>query len=80
MSVPDAIAKVLRSRFLDSVATEKKTEDGGQEAVVAAQVATAQKPPTADLLLEQCPDCGSKALAFESGCVTCRSCGFSKCS
>lgn len=79
MSVPDAIAKVLRSRFLEPVATEKKTENDGREAV-AAQVVTAQKPPTADLLLEQCPDCGSKALAFESGCVTCRSCGFSKCS
>ena len=35
---------------------------------------------SADLMLEQCPDCGDRALAFESGCVTCRSCGFSKCS
>ena len=78
MSVPDAIAKVLRGRFLEPVATEKKTENDGREAV-AAQVAAVQKAPTADLLLEQCPDCGSKALAFESGCVTCRSCGFSKC-
>ena len=33
----------------------------------------------ADIDLERCPDCGSRALAFETGCVTCRSCGFSKC-
>ncbi|MFQ5786690.1 MAG: adenosylcobalamin-dependent ribonucleoside-diphosphate reductase [Thermodesulfobacteriota bacterium] len=32
-----------------------------------------------DINLERCPDCGSRALAFETGCVTCRSCGFSKC-
>jgi ribonucleoside-diphosphate reductase alpha chain len=32
-----------------------------------------------DLNLERCPDCGDRALAFEQGCMTCRSCGFSKC-
>jgi len=34
---------------------------------------------SADIDLERCPDCGSRALAFETGCVTCKSCGFSKC-
>ena len=34
---------------------------------------------TVDLNLERCPDCGDRALAFEQGCMTCRSCGFSKC-
>ncbi len=65
MSVPDAIAKVLRSHFL-SENKEVESSSGGKV--------------SADLMLEQCPDCGSKSLAFESGCVTCRSCGFSKCS
>jgi ribonucleoside-diphosphate reductase alpha chain len=30
---------------------------------------------------ENCPDCGEKeSLVYESGCVTCTSCGYSKCS
>jgi len=32
-----------------------------------------------DLTLERCPDCGDRALAFESGCMTCKSCGYSRC-
>ena len=66
MSVPDAIAKVLRSHFVAK-------EEAGDKANPATKA-------SADLVLEQCPDCGSRALAFESGCVTCRGCGFSKCS
>jgi ribonucleoside-diphosphate reductase alpha chain len=58
MSIPDAIAVVLRRHFLNE---EKSTGK------------------TTDLDLERCPDCGSRALAFETGCITCRSCGFSKC-
>jgi len=57
MSIPDAIATVLRKHFLEDPINEKKS----------------------DIDLERCPDCGSRALAFESGCVTCRGCGFSKC-
>lgn len=58
MSIPDAIAVVLRRHFLNE---EKSTVKA------------------TDLDLERCPDCGSRALAFETGCITCRSCGFSKC-
>ena len=73
MSVPDAIAKVLRSHFV----TEKKTNDDGATIETAG---VGEEKVSTDIMLEQCPDCGSRALAFESGCVTCRSCGFSKCS
>jgi ribonucleoside-diphosphate reductase alpha chain len=31
-----------------------------------------------DLSLEFCPDCGNR-IQHESGCLVCRSCGFSKC-
>ena len=31
-----------------------------------------------DLNFEFCPDCGAR-IEHESGCVVCRSCGFSKC-
>lgn len=57
MSIPDAVAAVLKRHFVK----EGKTE-------------TAK-----DLRLEKCPECDGSSLAFESGCVTCRACGYSKC-
>jgi ribonucleoside-diphosphate reductase alpha chain len=62
MSIPDAIATVLKKNFVQSYENDP---DGAKRAV--------------DLNLERCPDCGDRALAFEQGCMTCRSCGFSKC-
>lgn len=32
-----------------------------------------------DLQFASCPECNGLSLAFESGCVTCKSCGYSKC-
>ena len=58
MSIPDAIATILRKHFIDEAKVSKKASD---------------------IDLEVCPDCSSRSLAFESGCVTCRSCGYSKC-
>ncbi len=58
MSIPDAVAAVLKRHFVkegEAVATQK------------------------DLPLASCPECDSSSLAFESGCVTCRTCGYSKC-
>ncbi len=63
MSIPDAIATVLKKHFVSM--NETGTE-------------TATKR-TMDLNLERCPDCGDRALAFEQGCMTCRTCGYSKC-
>jgi ribonucleoside-diphosphate reductase alpha chain len=61
MSIPDAIAAVLKKHFVaEENVVEKKTRG-------------------IDIDLERCPDCGSRALAFEQGCISCKSCGFSKC-
>jgi ribonucleoside-diphosphate reductase alpha chain len=60
MSIPDAIAVVLRKRFISD----------NQEKAKAKEI---------DIDVERCPDCGSRSLAFEQGCVVCKSCGFSKC-
>jgi len=62
MSIPDAIATVLKKHFVQPTENEAEVS---RKAV--------------DLNLERCPDCGDRALAFEQGCMTCRSCGFSKC-
>jgi len=63
MSIPDAIATVLKRHFV------AVNESSAKEPVKRAM----------DLNLERCPDCGDRALAFEQGCMTCRSCGYSKC-
>ncbi len=61
MSIPDAIAAVLRKHFI-----------AGNEKVKT-------KPKEIDINMERCPDCGSRSLAFEQGCIVCKTCGFSKC-
>lgn len=62
MSIPDAVAAVLKRHFVDK----------GEDVAV-------EKPRSKDLHFSKCPECDSPSLAFESGCVTCRSCGYSKC-
>lgn len=62
MSIPDAIALVLKKHFVSD------SGDG-----------VGAKPRRVDVGFERCPDCGSRALAFEQGCINCKNCGFSKC-
>jgi len=61
MSIPDAIAAVMKKHFLNNEENNSKTSKA------------------TDLTIERCPDCGDRALAFESGCMTCKSCGYSRC-
>ena len=76
MSIPDAIATVLKKRFVTGITEpEKKTPEEDKQTELFVK-----KTGSTDVLLEVCPDCGDRALAFESGCMTCRSCGYSKCS
>ncbi|HEX3034444.1 MAG TPA: adenosylcobalamin-dependent ribonucleoside-diphosphate reductase [Thermodesulfobacteriota bacterium] len=61
MSIPDAIAAVLKKHFVSPAANGVEPKK------------------SVDIDLERCPDCGSRSLAFEQGCINCKSCGFSKC-
>ncbi|HSE83436.1 MAG TPA: adenosylcobalamin-dependent ribonucleoside-diphosphate reductase [Thermodesulfobacteriota bacterium] len=61
MSIPDAIAAVLKKHFVSPAGNGVETKKA------------------VDIDLERCPDCGSRSLAFEQGCINCKSCGFSKC-
>ncbi len=69
LSVPDAIGKAL-STFLDEkdvVKLSKKTKDEQPE------------PETSNKTQYlSCPDCGGP-IEHESGCILCRTCGFSRC-
>ncbi len=55
MSIPDAIAKVLKRHFGNGKSREYEQRT-----------------------YDMCPDCGGR-VQYESGCVVCPSCGFSKC-
>ena len=75
MSIPDAIATVLKKRFVNSTEAESKTAEEEKQTDLFVK-----STGSSDIMLEVCPDCGDRALAFESGCMTCRSCAYSKCS
>ena len=82
-SIPDAIATVLRRNFMDKdkptqvqIITEKKTLSDIKQPDLFRKGAISNY----DVMLEDCPECGNRALAFESGCMTCKSCAYSKCS
>jgi ribonucleoside-diphosphate reductase alpha chain len=78
LSLPDAIASILE----EHVTTIKKVEDilerpEGQEVFAFAKEDT---PSMADFgFMPGCPDCGSQLMMSE-GCISCKNCGFSRCS
>lgn len=75
-SCPDAIAKVIKKVY--DLQRSPKGENGFSskiEAVVQEHKHDAFKSETS---YKFCPECGI-VLEHEGGCVTCRSCGYSKC-
>lgn len=71
LSVPDAIGRAL-SRYLT-------VTDEQIHIKIPGDVKTSELPDNGGIAaFSACPDCGSP-VEFESGCVVCRSCGFSKC-
>ncbi len=76
-SCPDAIAKVIK-KYLD---VEKQ---GSLPSDAAARLLNSpiqkMSTETEEMLINMktCPECGN-AIQFESGCVTCSACGYSKC-
>ena len=74
-SCPDAIAKVVK-RVDDLI----KTMPGGQAVAAMPGVTAPPSPapsPAETKFAKFCPECGSP-LGHEGGCVSCRSCGYSK--
>ncbi len=78
LSVPDAIAKALEivvDRNQQTTLTAR--ESPRHDSVHVSQAA--QKGENRDIHMESCPECDSDTLVNESGCVYCKSCGYSKC-
>lgn len=68
-SCPDAIAKVVRR-----AEQMRRTMAGGMNVPPSPEAPSAAETRFAKF----CPECGA-ALEHEGGCVSCRSCGYSKC-
>lgn len=85
LSVPDAIGKVLKEapRGLGQVLSHQPSEAmvASHEPVPAKKGADRFGPDAVHIYGEspECPECGN-GLEFGEGCVTCRGCGYSKCS
>lgn len=78
LSLPDAIGRILE----EHIGAANRDEILEEEELV---VAASSKQPAADDKqvadyghIPGCPDCGSP-LVMEEGCVSCKSCGFSRC-
>lgn len=75
-SCPDAIAKVIRKVYELQRSTKGENDFSSKiEAVVHEHKHDITKRETS---YKFCPECGI-VLEHEGGCVTCRSCGYSKC-
>ena len=78
LSTPDAIGKAL-----DDYLKHRESNDPNEQHLQFT-MASSRESNNKDVVdftlknLSTCPDCGS-TLQHQSGCVTCRSCGFSKC-
>ena len=79
-SVPDAIAKALEItlgiiNFKTTPLSDhgKETGDGRQLGVSKAPDAKGEVKPA------KCPSCSENMLVYESGCYTCKNCGYTKC-
>ena len=80
LSTPDAIGKALDD-YLESRHSKKNSEDKKSLTITMAEASEEQSSDVADFTLKSvtnCPDCGGP-VQFESGCITCQGCGYSKC-
>lgn len=78
MSCPDAIAKAIEKVISVSRHGEAVTLVTGGHAGEQRSIPRPDMTPSQAKLAKFCPECG-EPLEHEGGCVTCRSCGYSKC-
>ena len=86
LSTPDAIGKALDDYLSENQnknieATKKNSEKKSTITMASNEEKSIHQNQTMDFTLKNistCPDCGSSVM-HEGGCVTCPSCGFSKC-
>ncbi len=77
-SVPDAIAKALEVVIGTSSFKTFPLNSAG-ETGQGTQLSVQQKGTDILIKPETCPECGETTLVHESGCYTCKNCGYTKC-
>jgi ribonucleoside-diphosphate reductase alpha chain len=76
--VPDAIGKAIK-KYLDAEKQGNLTAETAAAKLLNGPLSVTAEPTVNELInMKSCPECGN-AIQFESGCVTCAACGYSKC-
>jgi ribonucleoside-diphosphate reductase alpha chain len=70
-SVPDGVAKAIDMAMKGGRPQSTLTGD-----FLVTSIKTEEDRETS---FSTCPKCGNETLAFENGCLTCKTCGYSKC-
>ena len=84
LSLPDAIAQIIEEHVTAGPALKTESpvaatiETKVPEAVAALSTKSGYKDMADYGHMPACPDCGS-ALMMQEGCISCKSCGFSRC-
>ncbi len=87
LSLPDAIAQILEEHVTNGTKAISESASAIAEMVTASPApaqksqneTSAKKPALADYgMMPGCPDCGG-SLTLKEGCMSCGSCGFSRC-
>jgi ribonucleoside-diphosphate reductase alpha chain len=77
-SCPDAIGKAIK-KYLDAEKQGSLTAETAAAKLLNGPLSITANPTVTELInMKACPECGN-AIQFESGCVTCAACGYSKC-
>ena len=77
-SCPDAIGKAIK-KYLDAEKQGSLTAETAAARLLNGPLSITASPTVKELInMKSCPECGN-AIQFESGCVTCAACGYSKC-
>lgn len=73
-SVPDGVAKSIEMALKGEPVQSTFTND-----FLVTSIKTSNEPEKSEASFSTCPRCGNETLAYENGCLICKTCGYSKC-
>ena len=80
LSLPDALGKILEQHVTITGQVEEVISRPEKQEVLPFADTTGANTEVADFgFMPGCPDCGTQLL-MQEGCISCKSCGFSRCS
>jgi len=79
LSLPDALGKILEQHMIATGAVQEIISRPEKQEVLPFAGSSEQKMEMADFgFMPGCPDCGAQ-LVMQEGCISCKMCGFSRC-